>query len=66
MIANDPLDVAATSAIGYLDAMGQVFGGTMPIQKPQAKPKPKPGPFDDNYVAPTTGSRFGDTDKENK
>jgi hypothetical protein len=51
---------------GYLDAMGQGFGGMMPIQKPKPT-KPTPRPFDDDYIAPpTTGSRFGYTDKENK
>lgn len=61
------LDDLAVIGRGYLDAMGQGFGGMMPIQKPKPKdPTPRPGPFDDDYIAPpTTGSRFGYTDKEN-
>jgi hypothetical protein len=62
------LDMAAITARVTLNAMGQVFGGITPRQKPQPnKPTPTPSPFDDNYVAsPTTGSRFGYSDKENK
>jgi hypothetical protein len=62
------LDGLAVIGRGYLDAMGQVFGGITPIQKPKPKdPTPRPGPFDDDYIAPpTTGDRFGYTDKENK
>jgi|688.fasta_scaffold253113_4 hypothetical protein len=64
------LDMAAITARGTLNAMGQVFGGITPIQKPKPNkptPTPTPSPFDDNYVAsPTTGSRFGYSDKENK
>ena len=70
MIAKHPLDMAGIVAIGTLDAMGQGFGGITPIQKPKPNkptPTPTPSPFDDNYVAsPTTGSRFGYSDKENK
>ena len=59
------LDDLAVIGRGYLNAMGQVFGGITPIQKPKPN-KPTPRPFDDDYIAsPTTGSRFGYTDKEN-
>ena len=61
------LDLAIGTARLTLRAMGQGFGGMMPIQKPKPiEPTPRPGPFDDNYVAPPrTGSVFGHTDKEN-
>jgi len=73
VMANHPLDTAATIVRGYFDAMSQGYGGMMPRSKPKPKdpkpkdPTPRPGPFDTGYVAsPTTGSRFGYTDKENK